>query len=152
MSRVDFVSKHGKYWGLFLGAIFLWFVLLLVFGARYFSPRFLLPLCLLFGAPAVPASVLIIWAGRRRVDWDPLNLSYFVIPFLLRISLDLLHPKGDWNLPLECFYSGVSVPIAFLVLVILGRRRPRVGSASILLALCGVVVALWLGVRPIYEN
>jgi hypothetical protein len=96
---------------------------------------------------ALPAAV-ILWLGRRRIEWGAWMLLAPLVPFGVWLPLmtltPLAHGKSLANLT-EIVYLIPAIPLAALALVLIGKRLPGRLSAALCtlgLALAGAAVCV----------
>ena len=93
--------------------------------------------------PAVPLSLPAWYFGRRRTRFMWWELSVFIMPLAIWLLLFLVSTKKSLGNLVEALILGLSVPLAALVRVVVGKTVPsRVMAGLLLILLCGVAVLL----------
>ena len=96
----------------------------------------------------------IVFFGRKRVHWQWWELTVLILPFGLWFILgefDLSRGKSLANL-VEIFYFGLSIPLAALVRVALGRRcNERICSGILIGVVCLIAVGTFFLVPSLPE-
>jgi len=93
--------------------------------------------------PAVPLSLPAWYFGRRRARFMWWELSAFVLPLAVWLVLFLVSPQKSLGNLIEALILGLSVPLAVLIRVVVGKLVPSGIMAGLLMIfLCSVAVLL----------
>jgi hypothetical protein len=95
---------------------------------------------------AIVLSAPLLYFGRRRVSWQPLDCLPLVCPYGIWFVLTLLKPigKNDLDSVGEPFLLSFAVALAALVRVMIGRKIPeRTVSITLTGLLCIAAVVFY---------
>jgi|SRR5215831_5143191 len=92
---------------------------------------------------AVPLSLPAWYFGRRRARFRWWELSVFLVPLVIWLIFFLASTTKSLGNLIEVVILGLSVPLAVLIRIVVGRAVPNAVIAGLLLILlCSVAVLL----------
>src|SRR5262245_26975389 len=93
--------------------------------------------------PAVPLSLPAWYFGRRRARFRWWELCALVVPLAIWLVLFLVSTQKSLGNLVEALILGLSVPLAVLIRVVVGKTVPSgVIAGLLLILLCSVAVLL----------
>jgi hypothetical protein len=98
----------------------------------------------------------IVFLGRRRVRWQPWELSAFVVPFavwaLLMVSDHSTGKKSLSNLFGEPIYFSIAIPMAAAIRILLGSSmRETQFAGGLIFGLCVLTAVVFFVVPSLPE-
>jgi len=110
---------------------------------------------LIFAGFTLLLSSPILVLGRKRIHWQLWELSVFVLPYAIWVSLFFsnIEPKSDLNMAVETVFMILSVLVAVLARVIIEARFPeRLCAAVLICLLCVVDVVIYFAVPNPHDS